>query len=87
MDEQKKILDGLEAEQILNSEVFKKAFENLKKEYVQHWLNSVDVDGVSLREDIHKAILLLPLIEKHLRIIVEKGKLSKFQTEKLKKIK
>ena len=39
MDEQKKILDGLEAEQILNSEVFKKAFENLKKEYVQHWLH------------------------------------------------
>jgi|TARA_E500000178_G_scaffold342038_1_gene386694 hypothetical protein len=87
MSEQQKILDGQQAEQILESEVFKKALQNLKEEYIQHWLNNIDVDAVSLREDIHKAILLLPQIEKHLRIIVEKGKISKFQAEKLKKVK
>ena len=41
---------------------------------------------VTLREDFHKAILLLPEIERHLRIIAEKGKLTKSQIDKIKKI-
>lgn len=75
-----------EAEQILNSETFKQAINNLKEEYIQHWLNNRTIDDVDFREDLHKAILLLPEIERHIRIIVEKGKLAKSQIEKIKKI-
>jgi hypothetical protein len=75
-----------EAEQILNSETFKQAINNLKEEYIQHWLNNRTIDDVDFREDLHKAVLLLPEIERHIRIIVEKGKLAKSQIEKIKKI-
>lgn len=75
-----------EAEQILNSETFKQAISNLKEEYIQHWLNNRSIDDVDFREDLHKAVLLLPEIERHIRIIVEKGKLAKSQIEKIKKI-
>ena len=75
-----------EAEQILNSETFKQAIHNLKEEYIQHWLNNRNIDDVDFREDLHKAVLLLPEIERHIRIIVEKGKLAKSQIEKIKKI-
>ena len=75
-----------EAEQILNSETFKQAINNLKEEYIQHWLNNRNIDDVDFREDLHKAVLLLPEIERHIRIIVEKGKLAKSQIEKIKKI-
>lgn len=75
-----------EAEQILNSETFKQAISNLKEEYIQHWLNNRNIDDVDFREDLHKAVLLLPEIERHIRIIVEKGKLAKSQIEKIKKI-
>lgn len=84
MSEKNKILQAHEAEQILESETFKLALKNLKKEYIQHWLNNRNIDDIAMREDLHKAILLLPEIERHLRIIVEKGKISKFQSEKLK---
>ena len=53
-----------EAEQILNSETFKQAISNLKEEYIQHWLNNRNIDDVDFREDLHKAVLLLPEIER-----------------------
>jgi hypothetical protein len=62
------------------------AVANLKEEYVNHWLRSRNIDDVDMREDLHKAILLLPEIERHLRIIAEKGKITKSQLEKLRKI-
>ena len=36
------------------------------------------------REDLHKAIRILPEVERHLRIIIEKGKITKAQIEKLR---
>ena len=83
-EKQKAILDGLEAEKILESEVFKKALESLKSEYIAYWLSSRDIDDVKTREDLHRSILLLPEIERHLRIIAEKGKITKHQVNKLK---
>jgi len=58
-----------QAQQILNSDVFKEAVENLKNEYITHWLNSRDIDDVAVREDFHRSLLLLPEVERHLRII------------------
>jgi len=85
MASQEEILHSNEAELILNSETFKNAIQILKDEYINLWLLS-KVDDISTREDLHKAIKLLPEVEKHLRIIVEKGKITKSQLGRLHKV-
>ena len=85
MASQEEILHSNEAELILNSETFKNAIQILKDEYINLWLLS-KVDDISTREDLHKAIKLLPEVEKHLRIIVEKGKITKSQLGSLHKV-
>ena len=66
-----------QAEAILDSNVFKEALENLKNEYTNIWLNTRDIKDTQIREDLHRSLLLLPEVERHLRIMVEKGKLTK----------
>jgi len=85
MASQEEILQSNEAELILNSETFKKAIQILKDEYTNLWLSS-EGDDISTRENLHKAIKLLPEVEKHLRIIVEKGKITKSQLGRLHKV-
>lgn len=85
MATQEEILKSNEAELILNSETFKNAIENLKDEYVNLWLLSKP-EEVTNREALHKAIKLLPEVEKHLRIIIEKGKITKSQLSRLHKV-
>ena len=64
----------------------KEAVENLKQEYITHWLNSREIADVNAREDIHRSLLLLPEVERHLRIIAEKGKLTKANINKIRNI-
>ena len=85
MPSQEDILSSNEAELILNSETFKHAVNNLKDDYINLWLLTKDSD-ITKRENLHKAIKLLPEIEKHLRIIVEKGKITKSQLGRLHKV-
>ena len=85
MPSQEDILNSNEAELILNAETFTNAIEELKNEYINLWLSSKQ-DDISKRENLHKAIKLLPEIEKHLRIIVEKGKITKSQLGRLHKV-
>jgi len=85
MATQEEILKSNEAELILNSETFKNAIEHLKDEYVNLWLLSKP-EEVTNREALHKAIKLLPEVEKHLRIIIEKGKITKSQLGRLHKV-
>ena len=80
---EKEVRQASEAERILESDVFKLSLENLKKEYLQAWITSKKPDEVDARENLHKSILLLPEIEKHLRIIAEKGKLTKATINKV----
>lgn len=75
-----------QAELLLKSDVFKEAVENLKNEYIAHWLNSRDIKDVNIREDLHRSLLLLPEVERHLRIIAEKGKLTKSNINKIRNI-
>ena len=75
-----------QAELLLKSDVFKEAVENLKNEYITHWLNSRDIKDVNIREDLHRSLLLLPEVERHLRIIAEKGKLTKSNINKIRNI-
>ncbi len=86
MPSDQEIRDSNQAQQILDSELFKQVIENLKNEYINYWLNSRDINDVNIREDIHRSILLIPEIEKHLRIIVEKGKLTKANINRLKSL-
>jgi hypothetical protein len=82
---QEDILNSNEAELILNAETFTKAIEELKNEYINLWLSSKG-DDINKRENLHKAIKLLPEVERHLRIIVEKGKITKAQLGRLHKV-
>lgn len=86
MTTHEEVIKAQQAEQILDSDVFQEAIENLKKEYVTHWLNSRDITDVNIREDLHRSILLIPEIEKHLRIIAEKGKLTKTHIKKIRSV-
>tara|TARA_R110002012_G_scaffold60123_1_gene157244 strand:- start:75 stop:335 length:261 start_codon:yes stop_codon:yes gene_type:complete len=85
MATQEEILKSNEAELILNSETFKHAIANLKDEYINLWLLT-KAEDVTDREALHKAIKLLPEVEKHLRIIIEKGKITKSQLARFKKV-
>lgn len=75
-----------QAQQILNSEIFKEVLENLKQSYVDAWLKDQDIDNVNSREHLHKSVLLLGEIEKHLRIMAEKGKLTQSYINKIRNI-
>jgi len=85
MASQEEILNSNEAELILNAETFTNAIEELKNEYINLWLSSKS-DDINTRENLHKAIKLLPEVERHLRIIVEKGKITKSQLGRLHKV-
>ena len=85
MPSQEDILNSNEAELILNADTFTNAITELKNEYINLWLSSKG-DDINKRENLHKAIKLLPEVERHLRIIVEKGKITKAQLGRLHKV-
>jgi len=85
MSTREEVLESNEAELILNSDVFKKAIEQLHEEYIQLWLQS-NQDEKAFRESMHAAVKLLPEIEKHLRIIVEKGKITQTNLRRIRKV-
>ena len=85
MSTREEVLESNEAELILNSDVFKKAIEQLHDEYIQLWLQS-DQDDKAFRESMHSAVKLLPEVEKHLRIIVEKGKITQTNLRRIRKV-
>ncbi len=80
------VVKAAQAEAILDSDVFKEALENLKNEYTNIWLNTRDIKDTQIREDLHRSLLLLPEVERHLRIMVEKGKLTKTHINKIRNI-
>jgi len=80
------VVKAAEAERILESDVFKEALQNLKSEYMQAWINSRKPEDIQAREGLHKSILLIPEVEKHLRIIAEKGKLTRANINKVRNI-
>ena len=102
MDKQKEINDGQEAERLLESDVFKNAFINYKNELIKEEPseNSVKADenvlikewestsakDLDTRENLYRALKVLPEVERHLRIIVEKGKLNSKDFNVLRKV-
>jgi len=86
MPTHEEVVKAAEAERILESDVFQEALQNLKSEYMQAWINSRKPEDVHAREGLHKSILLIPEVEKHLRIIAEKGKLTRANINKVRNI-
>ena len=86
MPTHEEVVKAAEAERILESDVFQEALQNLKSEYMQAWINSRRPEDIHAREGLHKSILLIPEEEKHLRIIAEKGKLTKANINKVRNI-
>ena len=85
MDKQKEINDGQEAERLLESDVFKSAFINYKNELIKEW-ESTSAKDLDKRENLYRALKVLPEVERHLRIIVEKGKLNSKDLNVLRKV-
>jgi|TARA_B110000858_G_scaffold171066_1_gene201286 hypothetical protein len=85
MDNDKKIQDSHEAKMLLESDVLKKAFKNYRDELIQNWESSQDNDS-KFRENIHRAVSILPEVERHLRIIIDKGKIETQQIINLRKV-
>jgi|TARA_B100000123_G_scaffold130232_1_gene96067 hypothetical protein len=85
MDKQKEINDGQEAERLLESDVFKNAFINYKNELIKEW-ESTSAKDLDKRENLYRALKVLPEVERHLRIIVEKGKLNSKDFNVLRKV-
>ena len=85
MASQEEILRSNEAELILKSETFKQSLETLREEYINLWLHTLPEER-DLREQLHKSIKLLPEIERHLRIVVEKGKSTKANLNRLRRV-
>jgi len=83
MSSEQDIRESKQAEILINNDIFIKAVSALKEEYVNKWLSSTDPGDHELRESLHKAIRILPEVERHLRIIVEKGKITNSQMNKL----
>lgn len=86
MPTHEEVVKSAEAERILESDVFQEALQNLKSEYMQAWINSRRPEDIHAREGLHKSILLIPEVEKHLRIIAEKGKLTRANINKVRNI-
>ena len=86
MPTHEEVVKAAEAERILESDVFQEALQNLKSEYMQAWINSRRPEDIHAREGLHKSILLIPEVEKHLRIIAEKGKLTRANINKVRNI-
>jgi hypothetical protein len=85
MASQDEILASDEAELILKSDTFKDAISQLKEEYMSLWISS-DISDKEVRETLYAAVKLLPEVERHLRIIVEKGKITKASLNRLRKV-
>ena len=84
-NKQDEILRSNEAELILNSQTFKNAIKILKEEYINLWTRTQAYEK-DLREQLHKSVKLLPEIERHLRIIVETGEITKASLNRLRKV-
>mgnify|MGYP003691377191 FL=1 len=75
---------GLNAQRILDDDLYKESFVYLRDLYFSEWENSPARDSEG-REGIWMAIKVLSTVENHLSTIMETGKLADRQIEELSK--
>ena len=66
---------ALEAQRILESDVFKASVAELELEYLNEWRATLPED-VEARERLHMAISVLDEVQRHLRIVIQNGSLA-----------
>ena len=83
MDIEQKIARGVEAQSLLNNELFNQAFTDIKSEILEQWQNSParDIEG---RE---KLFLMLKMAEKfkaNLTRVIETGKIAQIELGRIR---
>lgn len=66
---------GQAAKELLQNELLQEAFAILKKEYLGAWENTALTD-TNARERLWQAHRLVGLLQKHLKIVFDRGKLA-----------
>ena len=75
---------GVKAQQILDNELYKESFDELKKSYEEAIFQTKPTDDKA-RFSIYLAYQILGKVENHLRTVMETGKLADKQLQDLKK--
>ena len=75
MGNNQEVLDGQEAQRILESDVYKKAMQALSDGYMGDWVNSRPVD-VEDRETAYKKIQILADFVNEVKRVMETGKMA-----------
>lgn len=77
---EQRIYDAAKANEVLENEAFQKAFEDIRKEYIDAWTNSParDVDG---REKLYLMLQLTNKLQATLHGMLADGKQAQIQRE------
>jgi hypothetical protein len=66
---------GAQAEELLNSEIFKETFAALEAEFIKTW-RTVAVKDVEARERLWQAVNILGKVKEHLQTLAANGRLA-----------
>ena len=80
MDSNQEVLDGQEAQCIIESEVYKKAIQTLSDGYMNQWMNS-SANDVAGRERTYTKLQILADFVTEIRTVMETGKMAEQQSK------
>lgn len=75
-----RIYDGEQSKQVLENPAFAKAFDDIKTEYTQAWMNSPARDAEG-REKLYLMVKLAEKLQATLILSMEDGKMARVQME------
>jgi len=81
LDNNQEVLDGQEAQRIIDSEVYKKALQTLSDGYMGQWLNSTDND-VAGRERTYTKLQILSEFATEIKTVLETGQMADEQIKR-----
>lgn len=81
MDNNQEVLDGQEAQRILDSEVYKNAIQKLADGYQSQWMNSRPND-VADRERTYTKLNILADFVNEVKTVMETGKMAEHERVK-----
>ncbi len=81
MDSNQEVLDGQEAQRILDSEVYKKAIQRLSDGYMSQWVNSRPND-VAERERAYTKLQILADFVNEIKTVMQTGKMAEHERVK-----
>lgn len=75
-----RIYDGEQSKQVLENPAFAKAFDDIKSEYTNAWMNSPARDAEG-REKLYLMVKLAEKLQATLTLSMEDGKMARIQME------